>query len=270
MEKIDQKEIVLGTHGENYGSWMSMPALYLVGGLTAAACVLGIVAKKLLKLALLGNILLAGSVILLLMLLWMIWTRKQYGFGQGGVMDRIHQYLVDQIDWNGKGELLEVGCGSGPMSIRCAKTFPEAKITGVDYWGAMWDTCYNKENCDNNARLEGVGDRCTFVKGDATHLDFPDESFDVVISNLVYHNIPAAKKQDLLLETLRVLKKGGVFVLQDSIKSSYGNMDEFMQKLRDMGYESVRLADADREIFGSAFKAQLYFVGNLKALIGKK
>ena len=42
-------------------------------------------------------------------------------------------------------------------------------------------------------------------------LDFPDESFDAVVSNYVYHNIMGSDKRALLLETLRVLKKGGVF-----------------------------------------------------------
>ena len=37
-------------------------------------------------------------------------------------------------------------------------------------------------------------------------LDFPDESFDAVTSNYVYHNIAGKDKQQLLLETLRVLK----------------------------------------------------------------
>ena len=42
---------------------------------------------------------------------------------------------------------------------------------------------------------------------DANHLDFPDESFDAVISNYVYHNIMGADMHKLLLESLRVLKK---------------------------------------------------------------
>ena len=46
-------------------------------------------------------------------------------------------------------------------------------------------------------------------------LDFPDESFDAVTSNYVYHNITGEDKQPLLLETLRVLKKGGVFAIHD-------------------------------------------------------
>ena len=50
--------------------------------------------------------------------------------------------------------------------------------------------------------------------GDANKLDFPDESFDAVVSNYVYHNVMGADKQALLLGDLRVLKKGGVVCAQ--------------------------------------------------------
>ena len=42
---------------------------------------------------------------------------------------------------------------------------------------------YSQALCEKNAASEGVGTQCTFVHGDANKLDFPDESFDAVISN---------------------------------------------------------------------------------------
>ena len=39
-----------------------------------------------------------------------------------------------------------------------------------------------------------------------------------MVSNYVYHNIMGSDKRALLLETLRVLKKGGVFALNDEMK----------------------------------------------------
>ena len=84
--------------------------------------------------------------------------------------------------------------------------------------------------------------RCRFQHGDANKLDFPDESFDAVVSNYVYHNIMGSDKRALLLETLRVLKKGGVFALNDEMKPRmYGDMEAFAQELRDMGYEDVHI-----------------------------
>ena len=95
-------------------------------------------------------------------------------------------------------------------------------------------------------------DNAAFQKGDARHLDFPDETFDAVTSNYVYHNVMGADKRVLLLETLRVLKKGGVFALNDDMKPRmYGDMEEFARELRDMGYEDVRLIDTAAEAFGS-------------------
>ena len=64
--------------------------------------------------------------------------------------------------------------------------------------------------CGKNVASEGVADRCRFLHGDANRLAFPDESFNAVVSNYVCHNITGADKRALLLETLRVLKKGGV------------------------------------------------------------
>ena len=47
-----------------------------------------------------------------------------------------------------------------------------------------------------------------------------------------------------MLETLRVLKKGGTFANHDLMSERrYGDMQAFVQKLREMGYERVELID---------------------------
>ena len=146
-------------------------------------------------------------------------------------MERVHQTILSHMDYDGKGTLLDVGCGSGALSIRAALTWQETKVVGIDYWAPVYN--YSQALCEKNAVSEGAGDRCTFCRGDANKLDFPDGSFDAVVSNYVYHNITGADKQQLLLETLRVLKKGGVFALNDEMKPGmYGDMEAFAQKLR--------------------------------------
>ena len=48
------------------------------------------------------------------------------------------------------------------------------------------------------------------------HLPFPDESFDVVVSSLAIHNVPAADdRAKALREAARVLKKGGRLMIAD-------------------------------------------------------
>ena len=99
-----------------------------------------------------------------------------------------------------RDSLLEVGCGSGALSIRAALTWPDAK----GHWHRLLGSCLQLQTrliCEKNAASEGVASRCVFQHGDANHLDFPDESFDAVISNYVYHNIMGADMHKLLLES---------------------------------------------------------------------
>ena len=264
-----QKQIRVGTHGEDYGSWMSNPVFYVYGGITLAVAALAVLSFTVFDLAALGIVCTVAVAALLALLGWLAWIRRQYAFGKGGMMERVHQTLLSSLDFDGRGQLLEVGCGSGALTVRAALTWPEARVTGLDYWGTMYN--YSKALCEKNAASEGVASRCTFVHGDANKLDLPDESFDAVISNYVYHNIMGADKQALLLESLRVLKKGGVFVLHDNMKPQmYGDMNAFAQQLRDMGFAEVRYEETAAPIFGSRRRAALMMLGDSAMLVGRK
>ena len=131
--------------------------------------------------------------------------------------------------------------------------------------GAVYN--YSQAMCESNAQREGVSERCRFLPGDARKLDFPDETFDAVVSNYVYHNINGSDKQALLLESLRVLKKGGVFALNDDMKPHmYGDMEAFAENLRKMGYQEVRIIDTAQEAFGSHRRAALMMLGDSRML----
>ena len=246
QNQVQQKAIHLGTHGENYGSWMSNPVFYVMGALLALSVVLAVLSFVVFHITALGVVFVIAAVILLALLLWCAWIRRQYAFGGGGMMDRTHLVVLSHLDFGGQGQLLEVGCGSGPLSIRAALTWPSAQVVGIDYWGA--DFGYNQAMCEKNAASEGVAARCRFQHGDANKLDFPDESFDAVVSNYVYHNIMGSDKRTLLLETLRVLKKGGVFALNDEMKPRmYGDMETFAQEQGYLTVDHIWISTADAD-----------------------
>ena len=248
---------------------MSNPVFYMIGGLLTLSAVLAALSFSMFHIAALGILFSVAAAALLALLIWCAWIRKQYAFGGGGMMERVHQVVLSHLDFDGQGQLLEVGCGSGPLSIRAALMWPEAKVTGIDYWGAAYG--YGQAMCEKNAASEGAAARCVFKHGDANKLDFPDESFDAVVSNYVYHNIMGSDKRTLLLETLRVLKKGGVFALNDEMKSRiYGDMEAFAQELRDMGYEDVHIIDTAQEAFGSRRRAAMMMLGDSRMLAGRK
>ena len=264
-----QENIRLGTHGEDYGSWMSNPVFYIIGGIGVLVAVLAVLSFYVFHVAVLGAVFAVITIALVVLLVWITWIRRQYAFSGGGIMEQVHMVVLSHLDYDGQGKILEVGCGSGALSIRAALTWPKAQVIGIDYWGAVYN--YSKALCEKNAASEGVASRCAFQHGDAKQLDFPDESFDVVISNYVYHNIIGEDMHKLLLESLRVLKKGGVFALNDDMKPKlYGDMEAFAQKLRDMGYQDVRLIDTAQEVFGSHRRAATMMLGSSKLLVGRK
>ena len=69
------------------------------------------------------------------------------------------------------GRGLDVGCGSGALTIAVAKLNPQGKMTGIDRWGADYAS-FSKPLCEDNARAEGVSRRVEFARGDALKLDF--------------------------------------------------------------------------------------------------
>lgn len=92
-----------------------------------------------------------------------------------------------------------------------------------------------------------------------------------MVSNFVYHNIPSHNRQDLLLESLRVLKKGGCFAIHDIFSGmKYGDMEAFVEKLRRMGYKRVELIDTTKGMFMSPFEAAWMTLSGSALLVGIK
>ena len=160
LQGKSQKAIRLGTHGEDYGSWMSNPVFYMVGGLTALAALLAVLSFAVFHIFVPGILFVIIVAGLLALLGWITWIRRQYAFDGGRIMERVHQTILSHMDYDGKGTLLDVGCGSGALSIRAALTWQETKVVGIDYWAPVYN--YSQALCEKNAVSEGAGDRCTF------------------------------------------------------------------------------------------------------------
>ncbi len=215
-------------------------------------------------------VLLLIAVILSIATIWMILMYRAFSYkGKRQMSRRIIEGIAAYVNVPDDGIGLDVGCGSGALTIACAKRNPRAKMIGADRWGKEYAS-FSQTLCENNARGEGV-ENVSFQKGDATKLPFEDEVFDAVTSNYVYHNIPSRDRQAILLETLRTLKKGGSFAIHDIMsKEKYKDMESFAKKLKEMGYEEVKLVDTTKGMFMSHFEAVWMGLSGSKILMGRK
>ncbi len=201
---------------------------------------------------------------------WCVYAYRSFSYdGERKLSKQIIDGTAEYVTLPEDGVGLDIGCGSGALTIACAKRNPQGKMIGVDRWGKEYAS-FSLPLCQNNAKAEGVSNT-EFRRGDATKLDFPDESFDAVTSNYVYHNITGKDKQELLLETLRVLKKGGCFAIHDLMSPRrYGDMQAFVEKLKAMGYERVALIDTTDGKFMSKKEAAHIMLTGSTLLVGRK
>jgi len=140
------------------------------------------------------------------------------------------------------GRALDIGTGNGSLAIIMATRHPELYVTGVDLWGADWS--YSMNQCAVNAAQCNVSDRVTFERASADQLPFANETFDVVVSHFVFHEVKSAPDmQTVIAEALRVLKKGGVFSFHDMFldTSLYGTSDALLETIRSLGISEVTL-----------------------------
>ena len=99
------------------------------------------------------------------------------------------------LDHNRDLKKLEIGCGPGALAESLHRWYPKAQITAIDR-----DSNFISFAQDHIADVR-------FIEGDATHLPFENDSFDVTISNTVQEHIePSA----FWGEQRRVLKPCGV------------------------------------------------------------
>jgi ubiquinone/menaquinone biosynthesis C-methylase UbiE len=251
----------------DYKNWVPKGMIYGLLGAAGGALVLTLIVGVT---GIVGKMLLVITILLAVMTLWMFLMHRAFSYNGSRQMSRqiiegVSSYV--KIPDGGKG--LDVGCGSGALTIACAKKNPNAQMVGIDRWGKEYAS-FSKALCESNAEAEGVAN-VSFGQGDATELGFDDETFDAVTSNYVYHNIPSRDRQAILLETLRTLKKGGTFAIHDIMsKSKYGDIQSFAKKLKDMGYEDVRLVDTTNGMFMNKFEATWMGLSGSAILMGKK
>jgi SAM-dependent methyltransferase len=120
--------------------------------------------------------------------------------------------------------VLDVGTGTGLVALRAGTFASSGRVVGIDHSAGML------EQASAKARRSGLGDVVTFQRMDAERLEFPDQSFDVVLSLYALLHFPdalAAAK-----EMRRVLRPGGRVVIGVGAGPSLFSWNGIVQGIR--------------------------------------
>ncbi|BBY74972.1 hypothetical protein MPRF_18710 [Mycolicibacterium parafortuitum] len=146
---------------------------------------------------------------------------------------RVYDELIEQADL--AGEVLEIGCGTGNVTLRAVRAAPAARITVVDP---------DPRALGRARRKVGAG-RVRFEAGYAQRLPFPDASFDRVVSSLMLHHLDEDVKAGALAEARRVLKPGGILHIAD-VRGA-----DLPRAVTAAGFETAVLGHRRLRVFGA-------------------
>jgi tRNA (cmo5U34)-methyltransferase len=104
-------------------------------------------------------------------------------------------------------EVLELGTGTGETARRVLALHPDARLTGVDESPPMLAEA-GRTLPPEQVRELRVG---------RLQDPLPSGPFELVVSALAIHHLPAAEKRDLFRRVADVLRRGGRFVLSDVV-----------------------------------------------------
>lgn len=117
------------------------------------------------------------------------------------------QALIQQAAIGPGHRVLDVGCGTGTLSIWIKADHPDAEMVGVDGDSAVLSLASRKAN--------DAGIPVQFDQAMSYDLPYPDAHFDRVVSSLFFHHLSRENKSRTMEEIYRVLKPGGQLHVAD-------------------------------------------------------
>ena len=153
-----------------------------------------------------------------------------------------HRQLVDQADIEPGHHVLDIGCGTGNLTLLVKHHHPKAEVVGIDP--------DPKALARARRKAEERGSAVRFDRGFADELPYAEASFDRVFSAFMLHHLALDVKEKTLREARRVLRSGGAFYALDFAGTSgiiahlfrhahLGDQHRIPALMRDAGFAEV-------------------------------
>ncbi len=125
-----------------------------------------------------------------------------------GQARRLRRKTIEFAQITPDARVLDVGCGTGDLTVLAKKyAGSTGQVCGIDPSPEMIEVARRKA-AHQKAEVD-------FRVGVIERLPYPDGSFDVVLSSLMMHHLPADLKPMALAEIRRVLRPNGRLAILD-------------------------------------------------------
>lgn len=130
----------------------------------------------------------------------------------GGRIDHIYQRIAAQAASPGR-RVLDVGCGTGGVSLACVAH--GADVVGIDISADMLELARRKAR----AQTKPAGGSLELIELGAMEIEdqFPEASFDALVSCLVMSELLPEERHYLLATARSRLRPGGILVIADEV-----------------------------------------------------
>ena len=115
--------------------------------------------------------------------------------------------LIRQANIQPGQRVLDLGCGTATLTLLVKQRHPESEVVGLDGDAKVLALA--------RAKAERAGAHVEFKHGLSFALDFPDASFDRVVSSLLFHHLTLENKLQTFAEVRRVLRPDGELHVAD-------------------------------------------------------
>lgn len=132
-----------------------------------------------------------------------------YAMGRMGALNddmgaSVVAYLREKRSQFRPARILDMGCSVGHSTLPYVDAYPNADVYAIDVAAPMLRYAH--------ARAEALGKRVHFSQQNAESTNFPEESFDLIVSHILLHETSAKAVLNLTRECHRLLRKGGMAI----------------------------------------------------------
>jgi len=156
---------------------------------------------------------------------------------------KVHRMLVEQAELADGHRVLEIGSGTGNLTIRAKRSRPRADVIGVDPDPLALARARRKLHGQAGIR---------FDHGYAQKLPYADGEFDRVLSSLMLHHLDSETKAAAAAEVFRVLRPGGRLHLVDADAEAAEHDGRVARFVARRQHTAAHFADSIPEVLGAA------------------